>query len=344
MVLVEQVLRLKVRRGGATSLAAELGISRLLTEQGVFLHFPRLIGALELVDGDHRSPLLVAEQLSAHQGDAWRYVTHYLQRFLEDAQLRPLEETQQMLEQLHGANEAWVHTLGRRTGELHLALAAAAPWGVRPVDAADLRRWSAATRGHAAAALAQLRAAGPAEQLDGLERRLLQRIDAAGNGRFEGLIAPCHGGYHLGRVLVAQNDVIITDFQQHPAALQPGAGDTPLRDVAGMLCSLERAAQRSLQAALELGLGQPPTARLLALEWLHRSRGALLRGYVEVTADHGLYGPTLQQALPVAELFVLETMLRELRDELAADVGQHPGRVEQRIARLRQQLESGVQP
>ena len=134
----------------------------------------------------------------------------------------------------------------------------------------------------------------------------------------DGVKARYHGDYHLGQVLVAENDFIITDFEGEPARTlaERRRKHSPLRDVAGMLRSLHYAAQATIR---KIESGRPSdrnTIDAFARDWQERAATAFLRGYADAADEHGVYGANLEPAKPLIELFVLEKALYELRYEL----------------------------
>jgi len=168
------------------------------------------------------SELAIAQELVADARDGWRWLLDRLTA--GDAALAPLR------------------TLGRRTAELHLALAAdpgEPAFAPERITAADIATWTEAVQRQLDAARAALGgrwpAGGPA------------RIDAAG---LAGLVGAAklrhHGDFHLGQTLAVGDgaDFAIIDFEGEP--LRPLAErrrkHTPLRDVAGLLRSLGYAA------------------------------------------------------------------------------------------------------
>ena len=143
--------------------------------------------------------------------------------------------------------------LGRRTAELHAAFATPTDdpaFAAEPVDADDVGRWvDDARRRGASAPSTQLRARAAALPEDGARRRRRAARRAAGARRARstrcaasapsGLKTRIHGDYHLGQVLVAQDDVMIIDFEGEP---QRDARRAPRQDLA--------AARRRRHAAL----------------------------------------------------------------------------------------------
>jgi maltokinase len=91
-----------------------------------------------------------------------------------------------------------------------------------------------------------------------------------------------HGDFHLGQTLRTVNGWKLVDFEGEPAKplaerLLP---DSPWRDVAGMLRSLDYAA-RSVERDFVLGGGDAADQlSFRAVEWVDRNRGAFISGYL----------------------------------------------------------------
>ena len=131
---------------------------------------------------------------------------------------------------LHGGYLALIRTLGRRTAELHAALRdqdgrsrlrsrADRGRGCRGVDAARRmpRRPRHSTGWRRSAK--RSRSGAPARRTGCSRgaRRSLARIETHGRDRVTAAKTRLHGDYHLGQVLIVQNDFMIADFEGEPA-------------------------------------------------------------------------------------------------------------------------------
>jgi maltose alpha-D-glucosyltransferase/alpha-amylase len=127
-----------------------------------------------------------------------------------------------------------------------------------------------------------------------------------------------HGDYHLGQVLVAKDDVIIIDFEGEPSRSLPERRHkhSPLRDVVGMLRSLNYAAHAALRQATADRTSQWEVLAPYASDWERRARTAFLARYTEAAQDSAAYPADPGQATMLLDLFTLEKACYELRYEL----------------------------
>jgi maltose alpha-D-glucosyltransferase/alpha-amylase len=252
------------------SLEYEMG-RFLSTREPPYRGSPRLAGALEVGN----STLGTLFEFVPNQGDAWKLTLAALAGPDPDEHL------------------ARIRLLGRRTAELHRVLASDASdptFAPEPFDLAHQQAIHDGARADLEHMLELLR-----DRTDPLAAQIVAR-----RGDLEQLLARVterplaavrtrtHGDYHLGQVLWTGEDFLIIDFEGEPS--QPLAvrrsKRSPLRDVAGMLRSLDYAA----------GTAKAP-------EWTERATRAFLEGY----------GP-VDDAL--VRVFLLEKAVYEIAYEL----------------------------
>jgi maltokinase len=165
---------------------------------------------------------------------------------------------------------AEAHRLGEATAEVHRALAEA--FGTAELPASAHRDLAAQMRGRLDAAVAAVPQLAPhagllAEaftELAGIDEPLpVQRI---------------HGDYHLGQVIRTQAGWVLLDFEGEPVVplAQRSARAPALRDVAGMLRSLDYAARHQLP-----GHADQERAHAAARDWVSRNQAAFCAGYAQ---------------------------------------------------------------
>ena len=304
--------------------APELEIGRFLTEVARFPHSVPLAGSVDHIASDGTvTTLALLQAYVSNQGDGWAYTVNYLGRYLET---RP-EGEKALPADAHGAYLALVEKLGTRTAQLHAAFATTtgdADFDPEPATAQDVASWKDGAREETRAAfhLLEHRLPGLAAPVADAARALL-----AQRGAVIASIERCcaampaallktrhHGDYHLGQVLVHENDFVIIDFEGEPARtlVERRRKHSPLRDVAGMLRSFDYAQWAALRNAAK---SPEDHARLLPLAaaWQAEARRAFLAAYA---AASGGIAASFEDADGLLRLFELEKAFYELRYEI----------------------------
>jgi trehalose synthase-fused probable maltokinase len=304
-------LVLKTLRRPQIGVNPDLEITRFLTTRTSFRHVPRLAGWSEYEGPDGTATLAVLQEFVINAGDGWKHVVGALRgRMTEGDADRALDPARDPL-------IAEVRRLGAITGGLHAALASDArdpDFAPEPVTREDIARWAAEIRRDAEAAT-RPGAAGNEPGLGEAGRGIGRVIDAL--GALAGTVKiRSHGDYHLGQVLKTPDGFAIIDFEGEPARplAERRARQSALRDVAGMLRSLDYAAH-----AVAFGLA--PAERAAALRvltgWEDTARRAFLADYREAVAESSApLVPSSETALRAAcGAFELEKACYELRYE-----------------------------
>jgi len=268
--------------------------------------------------------LAMVQSYVSNQGDGWDHTLGYLERFLRD--FATTNGALPDASAVHGGFLALMATLGRRTAELHQALAmrtGAAAFDPEPLLAEDIARYVAQARADATATLSLLRervgqlpaAAQPdAQALIDMEGALLASVDARRPEAQGSIKTRYHGDYHLGQVLLRDNDFVIIDFEGEPARSfdERRAKGSPLRDVAGMLRSFNYARWSALRRVAQ-SAEEAAYLALPAAAWERAARQAFMDGYTEAP---GAEGGAVRIDAELLSLFELEKALYELRYEL----------------------------
>jgi len=333
----------------------DLEIGRFLTERARFPHVPALCGALEYRDprgDDEPSTVAVLHQLVKNEGDAWAHALGSLGRYYERLlsedeglsadveQLAPLlalvdEEASPLAEDLMGDYLDLAELLGRRTAELHGALASDSTdpaFAPEPVTAHYQRALLQGMRATARRRLRELRrsvksldpsAQEVAEEVLAREPELTALFDAVVDGRVRASLIRGHGDYHLGQVLYTGNDFVLIDFEGEPARplSERRIKRVALRDVASMLRSYDYAAEVGRLDVAERGLVERDSEAFGGLApwaafWQRWVGAAFLRGYRD--ASKPPFATTPEETAQLLPAYLLDKALYEVAYELGS--------------------------
>jgi maltose alpha-D-glucosyltransferase/alpha-amylase len=342
-------LILKLYRRLAEGVNPDLEVGRFLTEQTDFTQVAQVAGALEY-RAPRREPMTlgILQGFVANEGDAWRYTLDQVKRYFERALARTTQEvpvpdadllalTDQdpptLVAEMLGEYVEAARLLGRRTAELHLALASVstdAAFAPEPFNTLYQRALYQSMRNLTTAVfqlLRERREALPADVVEdarkiiGLEERVLQAFRSIVGRKIAAMRIRCHGDYHLGQVLYTGKDFVIIDFEGEPARplSERRLKRSPLRDVAGMLRSFDYAARTVLFGAAGGGVIRPEDVPILepwARFWQRWVSSSFLRAYMHHTANTRLIPQARDELATLLKVLLLDKSIYELGYEL----------------------------
>ena len=253
-LVVDEAVMLKIFRHISTGEHPEAEMSRYLTANN-FANAPALLGEVIRVDREgERHSLAVAQAFVRNQGDAWAWAMSQFHRAFDDTATREASAESRVddIRDYH----ALATTIGRQLGAMHVVLAqptddpAFAP---RTATAEDIEAWIERAAGFLAQAFEVVAARktwddesmnGEANALLANREALEQALRELGRHGVGSLVSRIHGDFHLGQVLVASGDAYIIDFEGEPTRplAERRRKSSPLRDVAGLLRSIDYAA------------------------------------------------------------------------------------------------------
>ena len=343
-LLYDQRMIMKLFRRLQPGQNPDIEIGRFLTEVANFPRIAPFLGEITRQPaGGEPVAIAMLQELVSNEGDGWQWTLEELARFYESAATCPPpadEGHQPTLAALgtiptEASERAGLYLeaaalLGRRTAEMHLALATETDdeaFRAEPFTLDDLhidsRRIDAQinkTLDALKSKMSTLQNETSDDAATILSRRieLFARAHAITTGEASGSRIRIHGDYHLGQVLRAKNDFVLLDFEGEPARSleERRRKQCPLKDVAGMLRSFSYAAWSGLDAYLQRhpdsGRALEPWARL----WQNAVSTAFLSAYSDTIATNPNLLPAPAQADALLSAYLLEKALYELLYEL----------------------------
>jgi maltose alpha-D-glucosyltransferase/alpha-amylase len=317
----------------------DVEIGRFLTETAKFGIIPPFGGSIEVRRADEE-PATVAllQGLVQNEGDGWQWTLEELDRYYESTASVRSSAVQAATEPDAVAPEAREHAgiyldaaavLGRRTAEMHLALAsgrdaAFAPHTPETSELATLRDQLAGHAAHAFDVLKTHLSGLPDDTIEtaglALSRRgvLLAKFRTLEAVHSPGQWIRIHEDYHLGQVLRSKGDFVILDFEGEPARplAERRMKHSPLKDVAGMVRSFSYAAFVALTKYTTRRPEDFAQLESWARLWETSVSGEFLRAYRETIGDAPIVPATRKEFDAVLQIYILDKALYELVYEL----------------------------
>jgi maltose alpha-D-glucosyltransferase/alpha-amylase len=288
---------------------AEIEIGRYLTRRPE-VHVPPVLGAVTYQrEGDEPAAVAVIHQLVPNQGTAWDLFSGELDKLFETALAASIPApglTGRHLLDLVGVSppaalaERAGHylrhaaLLGRRTGEVHVALGQAGGPAFAPERYTVMYQQSLfqGARGMMVRTFElmsrRLSKLGDDVQIAArsalmAQAQIEERLRAIQARPLEAQRIRVHGDLHLGQVLFTGDDFVLIDFEGEPARplRERRYKRNPLRDVAGMIRSFGYAMESALRAGAIRSQDQEKV-RPWGAAWHAWVSAAYLTGYFEV--------------------------------------------------------------
>ena len=322
----------------------DVEIGRFLTEVANFPRTAPFLGEITAISPTgERTTTAMLQGLVANQGDGWQWTLDELSLFYEAAATCPPPSDEgappTFLSEAHIPKQARERAglyleaaalLGRRTAEMHLALATPTEdpsFQAESFTEADLRADAHRidtqinkTLDALKSAISSLKDEASDEAATLLSRRieLFRRAHSIMDATPSGQRIRIHGDFHLGQILRAKNDFVFLDFEGEPARSldERRHKQSPLKDVAGMLRSFSYAAY----SALDLYVQRRPDSQRTLEPWTRMWQNAVctsfLNAYRQTIGTNPLLLPEPQQADSLLSAYLLEKALYELLYEL----------------------------
>jgi maltose alpha-D-glucosyltransferase / alpha-amylase len=342
---------LKLFRRLEPGLNPDAEIGRHLTEKTSFDRIPPFAGSIELepaADDAEPTILTMLQGLVANEGDGWKWTIEELDRYFETCAPLPFPENASAerkdsleLSEHSDSQVARDHlgiyldaaaTLGRRTAELHLALAAPSDdpaFAAEPLTPEIFQTVLLDFHQNASRVLDVLKERVPflpdevievAATVLSRRRRILDYFGTLRTANVRTQRIRIHGDYHLGQVLRVKTDFVILDFEGEPARSLEyrRSKQCPLKDVAGMLRSFSYAAYASLNNYSARHSEDLTRLEPWAQLWERSAAAAFLRAYRE-TAQGAEFVPAVTSEFhELLDAFLLDKALYEVLYELNA--------------------------
>jgi len=346
-ILYDERFILKIFRRLAPGLNPDSEIGQYLTEKTSFRQIPPFAGSIECTAASGEScTLAMLQGLVANEGDGWKWTLEELNRYLETCAPIAFPETinseskdpvdlsetptSQLARDHVGIYLDTAAMLGRRTAEMHLALASPTSdpaFSPEPMAAQELETLLMDLRQHASEVFDLLKervsflpdeVVELAAEVLSKRRRILDQFNGLRLDKLRTVRTRIHGDYHLGQVLKVKSDFVILDFEGEPArpVAYRRAKHCPLKDVAGMLRSFSYAAYGSLINYTTRHNEDVTLLEPWVMLWERSVASEFLRSYRDTAHDSEFLPSNSADFRKLLDIFLLDKALYEVLYEM----------------------------
>src|SRR5262245_17151216 len=341
-------LILKLFRRVEPGVNPDLELGNFLTDKVGFDHTPPVAGSIEYKPKKGEpAAVAILQKYVPNEGDAWHQALDWMSLYFDRVVTRSPDEMRAILTpmpfvarlknveipplagELIGPYWENVSLLGKRTAEMHVALASDTSnpeFAPEPFSVLYQRSLYQSMRNHSGQMFQLLR-----NNLKSLRGTILDQalkiLDLHNEvlSRFRSVVAKkivakrnrIHGDYHLGQVLYTGRDYVIIDFEGEPARplTERRIKRSPIRDVAGMLRSFHYAAYTSLFGHLGSAMVRPEDLASMepwARAWNVWICSTYLNSYLAHATTGGFVPATREELNILLNVYLLEKALYEL--------------------------------
>ena len=341
----------KIYRKLDTDINPDLELVRFLSEKTPFRNAPRYGGGIEFYDNNAKAFTILGllQNKIPNQGEAWtstlEALTRYYEKVFEKAEKTEtppelvrksriyFDDVPSRVQKLIGSvTYERVTLLGRRTAEMHLALASDVgdpdfePEKFTQHYQRSLysghRKLMSDKFGALEARIPKLpeNIAEEARQILALRDPIMDCFAEIYAEKIEATKTRIHGDYHLGQVLFDGKDYFIIDFEGEPmqSISERRLKKTPFKDVAGMMRSFHYAAYGQLVLNQNYRKEDQPFLEEWALQWYHYVSQFYLTAYLDRAAGASFLPPDERGAMILLRSYMLEKAIYEVGYEMNA--------------------------
>lgn len=253
-VVIGEKMRLRPMRKVITGIHPEVEINDYLNDHQ-FPNIAPLLGEVKRVDADGKTyTLMVLQSFISNQGDAWQWTQNTLQRALREQLSAGTSSMDIQYPAIVELNN-FANLLGHRLGNMHLLFTQSnnnPRFGIKEISPIETEDWIQNILQRAEKVIDVIRnqpnpEIGKLINLSDKIHELIRRLGAIAIG---GIHTRIHGNLHLAQILVVAGDACFVNFENAEVTQKNSLYQSPLKDVADIMCSFSDAAAVAIRHAM----------------------------------------------------------------------------------------------